>query len=47
VLAKLIQQPALALLAAASVTPPQPFQFVVSFRDSLHVHHYLFGVFFP
>lgn len=37
----------LASLLRPGVTPAQAFQFVVSFRHSLHVHRFLFGVFFP
>jgi hypothetical protein len=47
VLAKLVQQPAFAFFAAPGVAPPQPFQFAVSFGHSLHLHRFLFGVFFP
>jgi hypothetical protein len=47
VLAKLVQQPAFTFLGSASVTPAQPFQFIVSFGLSLHIHRFLFGVFLP
>jgi hypothetical protein len=47
VLAKLVQQPAFAFFTAPALTPAQPFQFIASFGLSLHIHRFLFGVFFP
>jgi len=46
--AKLVQQPALAFLAPATVAPAQSFQLLIPFRRWLHVHClFYFGVFFP
>jgi hypothetical protein len=47
VLAELVEQPALAFFGSAGVSPAQPFQFIVSFGLSLHIHRILFGVFLP
>jgi hypothetical protein len=47
VLAKLVQQPAFTFFGSAGTMLAQPFQFVVSFGLSLHLHRFLFGVFFP
>jgi hypothetical protein len=45
-LAKLVQQTALAFLATPGIAPPQPLELLDSIQGSSHFHSQVFGVFY-